>query len=197
MKKNTFVASLFFLVAGIAYLVPAAAQMQQSPWYVGLTFGQSRARDICSDASLFGAAAGPCDHKDVAWRILGGYQINRYFAAELGYHDLGKGSIPGTAIESNAWELVGVGMFPVGQSFSLYGKFGGTRSQSKCQGAGCVPANLKETSTNVTWGGGLQFDLARNVAIRGEWQRYNNMGGGQFNAKYDVDTYSLGGLYRF
>jgi OOP family OmpA-OmpF porin len=195
MKKNTLFAALLFL----SYVVPAAAQMQQSPWYMGLTFGQARARDLCADASSpLVIAGGSCDRKDLAWGVLGGYQINRNFATEFGYRDLGKGSVPGSAVKSNSWELVGLGILPVGQAFSLYGKFGGMLSQAKCQGAGCVPANLKETSTNVTWGAGLQFDVARNMAIRGEWQRYPGFGGPPaFGADTDVDVFTLGALFRF
>src|SRR6267143_1528389 len=48
----------------------------------GGTVGQAEFKDGCR------GLAG-CDNKDTAWRILGGYQFNRYFAAELGY-DLGE-----------------------------------------------------------------------------------------------------------
>lgn len=193
MKKNTLIAALLFLSAGMAWLVPAAAQMQQTgPWYLGASMGQSRAKDVCDDPSLFGGIAS-CDHKDIAWRVLGGYQINRTFAVEVGYHDLGKASIPGTSIKANAWELVGVGLLPVGP-VSLVGKLGLTRNRAECQGCG-VP--VEENSTNVTWGAGIQFDISPRVALRGEWQRYNNVGGGQFNAKWDIDAWTLGAHYRF
>ena len=191
MKKNTLVAALF--LTGAAYVVPAAAQMQQSPWYAGISFGQSRARDVCQDASLFAAAAGPCDYKDIAWRLMGGYQVNRNFAVEAGYHDLGKASIPGAAIKASAMELLGVGLLPAGP-VSVVGKLGLMRGSAKCQGCAL---QVEETNTNVTWGAGLQFDVTPRVAVRGEWQRYNNLGGGAFNGKYDVDTWTLGAHYRF
>jgi len=193
MKKNTLAATLFFLVTGAAYLVPAAAQMQQqSPWYAGVSMGQSRAKDVCQDATLFGGVGG-CDHKDIAWRLMGGYQVNRTWAVEVGYHDLGKAGIPGSSIKSNAWEMLGVGLLPVGP-MSLVGKLGLMRSNSKCQG--CA-VQTEETTTNVTWGAGVQFEVTPKVAVRGEWQRYNNLGGGVFNAKFDVDTWTLGAHYRF
>jgi OOP family OmpA-OmpF porin len=188
MKKNMLFAALLFL----SYVVPAAAQMQQSPWYAGISFGQSRAQDVCNDAALFGGVAS-CDHKDIAWRLLGGYQVNRSFAVEAGYHDLGKASVPGVAIKSNAWELLGVGFLPAGP-VSLVGKLGLMRSNSKCQG--CA-VQTEETATNVTWGAGVQFEVTPRVAVRGEWQRYNNLGGGVFNAKFDVDAWTLGAHYRF
>jgi opacity protein-like surface antigen len=193
MNKKSLLASLVLIVAGLAYLTPAAAQMQQSPWYIGGAIGQSRARDVCNDASLFGGRAS-CDYKDVAWRFLGGYQVNRSFAMELAYTDLGRASVPGLAIKANSWDLVGVGLLPVGP-VSLLGKLGLMRGTAECQGCGGV--NLEETTTNVTWGAGLQFDMSPRFAVRGEWQRYNNLGGGGFNAKYDVDAWTLGGLYRF
>ena len=33
--------------------------------------------------------------------------------------------------------------------------------------------------------------------LRGEWQRYGKMGGGNFGEKFDVDVLSIGGTWRF
>src|SRR2546428_13995713 len=76
-------------VLGIAtsvFALPAAAQMNTSAFYAGVSVGQSKFKDACS-----GVGAGvSCDDKDTAWRILGGYQFNRNLAAELGYHKFGE-----------------------------------------------------------------------------------------------------------
>ena len=85
--------------------------------YIGGTLGQSEYKDGCT-----GVAS--CDEKDTAWRLLAGYQFNRYFAAELGYHDLGSVSAPGASVDGTAWELVGLGAYPVFEKVSLYGKLG-------------------------------------------------------------------------
>ncbi len=164
-------------VAGSA----AAQQPNMSSFYLGGTIGQSEYKDGCSGVA-------DCDEKDTAWRILGGYQFNRYFAAELGYHDLGEVSAPGASVEGTAWELVGIGSYPIVDKFSVYGKLGLYRGE--LEGGG-----VEETNNDLTYGVGLQYDFLKNVGVRGEWQRYSKMGGDVDET--DVDVLSIGVVYRF
>lgn len=170
----------------VAALVFAGGAFAQQPGlssvYLGATLGQAEYKDGCNGLS-------DCDEKDTAWRLLGGYRFNQYFAAELGYHDLGEVSASGATVEGNAWELVGIAAYPVIDKLSVYGKLGGYRGELKATGG-------KETNTDLTYGLGLQYDVIRNVGIRGEWQRYNKMGGGNVQ-ETDVDVLSLGAVYRF
>jgi len=115
-------------------------------------------------------------------RILGGYQINRNFAAELGYHDLGKmkATAPGASldIKASAWELVGIGAWPVANQFSVYGKLGFYQGEVKAGASltGVGSGSIKETNTDLTYGLGVQYDVSREFGIRGEWQRYGKLG---------------------
>jgi len=43
---------------------------------------------------------------------------------------------------------------------------------------------------------GARYDVTRNVAVRAEWQRYSDMGGGNVGES-DVDVMSLGLQYQF
>jgi OOP family OmpA-OmpF porin len=169
-------------VAAFAFAGAAAAQPSLSSVYIGGTIGQAEYKDACSGLT-------DCDEKDTAWRILGGYQFNRYFAAELGYHNLGEASAQAGAIEGTAWELVGIGAYPVIDKLSVYGKLGAYRGELEGLGA-------KETNSDLTYGVGLQYDVLKNVGLRSEWQRYNKMGGGAFT-ETDVDVLSAGVVYRF
>ena len=161
-------------LAAIAFAGSAAAQQPvvAAP-YVGGTIGQAEYKDATGD------------DKDTAWRILGGYQFNRHFAAELGYHDLGQVS----AVEGNAIEVVGIGAFPIVDKLSAYGKLGVYRGELEAPG-------VKETNSDLTYGVGLQYDFLKNVGVRGEWQRYSKMGGGNL-VETDVDVMSVGLIYRF
>ena len=105
------------------------------------------------------------------------------------YHDLGKATAPGLDTKANAVELVGIGALPLVDRFSVYGKLGIYRGELKAAGA-------KENNSDVTYGAGLQYDFTKTVGVRGEWQRYNKMGGGAI-AKTDVDVLSVGVVYRF
>src|SRR5688572_20720454 len=172
IKTFLAVSALFF--AGTA----AAQQPSLSSVYLGGTIGQAEYKD-----------GGGGDDKDTAWRILGGYQFNRHFAAELGYHNLGEASAPAGSTEATAWELVAVGAYPIVNQLSVYGKLGVYRGELEGPGA-------EETNTDLTYGVGLQYDILRNVGVRGEWQRYNKLGGGAL-VETDVDVLSVGVVYRF
>ena len=168
--------------AAMAAALPAAAQSNMlSSVYVGGDVGQSKLKDC--------VVAG-CDDKDTAWGLFGGYQFNRNLAAELGYHRLGSFSSPGGDVDAKAWELVGLGSWPITDQFSVYGKLGGYRG--KLDGAG-----HSETNTDLTYGLGLQWDFTRNVGVRGEWQRYPKMGGGGFGRDTDLDVLRVAALWRF
>ena|SRR5438128_151117 len=185
-------------VLGLAtsvFALPAAAQMSMSAFYVGATVGQSKFKDACS-----GAGAGvSCDDKDTAWRLLAGYQFNPNFAAELGYHNFGEtkatlGTLSET-IKSNAWELVGVGLWPFANQFGAYGKLGGYRAESK--DSSNFAAGGKDTNTGLTYGAGLQWNIMQSLGLRGEWQRYHNVGGTNTGGKDNIDVLSLGAVWRF
>lgn len=179
MKSIKAVLALAGFSLALAFAGGAAAQSVGSV-YIGGSIGQADYKD---------GSVGDSDDKDTAWRILGGYQFNRHFAAELGYHDLGEVSSSAGATEGNAWELVGVASYPLASQLSVYGKLGGYRGELEGPGA-------RETNTDLTYGVGLQYDFARQVGVRGEWQRYEKMGGGAAG-ETDVDVLSVGVVYRF
>ena len=191
---------LLAAMLGAAVMAAPAVSMAQARgdtgWYAGITVGQTDVKDVdCGGLS--------CDKKDTAFRILGGYQINRNFAAELGYHDLGKVTFSGSGvsanIKANVWELVGIGAYPFANQFSGYGKLGAYHGEAKLSAsiAGLGSGSLKETNTDLTFGLGVQYDVSRELGIRGEWQRYKNIGGDNVGGKSDVDVLSIGGIWRF
>jgi OOP family OmpA-OmpF porin len=151
--------------------------------YIGGDIGQAKYRDGCN-------LTANCDDNDTTWGLFAGYQFNRNFAAEAGYHDLGSIRAPGAGIDGRAIEFVGVGSLPLTNTFSAYAKLGAYRGELK-------GLNRSEENTDVTYGLGLQYDLTRNVGLRGEWQRYPKMGGGSFGAETDVDVLRVGALWRF
>ena len=190
------------LAAAMAFCLAQSSFAQNNGWYVGGTIGQSKVKDFCTDC----VAGESCDDTDTAWRFLAGYQFNRYFAAELGYHDLGQAkdsapSIGSADFKANAIELVAVGSWPFTSQFSVYGKGGMYRGETKANfnftPVGLGTGNIKETNTDLTYGVGLRFDLNRNIALRGEWQRYTNLGDNATIGESDVDVLSLGVLWKF
>jgi OOP family OmpA-OmpF porin len=162
--------------------------------YVGGSIGQAKQTDACRGALI------SCDDTDRAWRILAGYRFNPYIGAEIGYHDLGKATFisGGTTFEfkANAWELVAIGAFPLVDRLSAYGKLGVYRGEMKGNSNTFGPAAAKDTNTDFTLGLGLQYDVLRNLGVRGEYQKYNDLGGSNLG-KSDVDVWSVGVIWRF
>jgi len=191
MESNMNPAVAVLGLAAAAFALPAAAQVDTSAFYIGGSVGQSKFKDGCS--GLPGGVS--CDEKDTAWRVLGGYQFNRNFAAELGYHDFGeiKASAPGfnASEKASVWELVGVGLFPIVNQFGVYGKLGLHHGEAK------LDSNLgsaKDTGNGWTGGLGAQYDIMPALGLRAEWQRYLKVGGESDNK---VDVLNLGAIWRF
>lgn len=160
------------VAAALAAALPAAAQSEDTPHFYG------------------GGSVGRNDNEEFTWSAFGGYQANRWFGAEFGYNDLGRQVIGGTTVDASAWELVGVGRLPLFDRFAAYGKLGGYLGRA--HGGG-----VNENNTDLTYGAGVEYGVTHNLALRGEWQRYTNLGGGGFGATNDLDVARLSVLYRF
>ena len=188
------------MLSAVVLALPSVSMAQargDTGWYLGASVGQSKARHV--DCAGFDS----CDTKAAAFGILGGYQINRNFAAELGYHDFGRVtfSAPGVSgnIKASAAELVGLAAYPVASQFSLYGKLGAYRAEAKLSAslAGLGSGSLKDRTTDLTFGFGARYDVTRETGVRAEWQRYKNVGGDDTGGKYDIDVISIGLIWRF
>lgn len=189
MTSATARASAWALVAGLAMTQSALAQETTTAnhLYVGATFGQAHWRAGCPGSAT-------CDDTNRALRVLAGYDINRNFSAEIGFHNLGEATGGTASIKANAWEALLVGRWPFARAFSGYGKLGAYRGNAK--GSGTL-MNAKDTNYNVTYGLGLQLDVSRNVSLRGEWQAYPSLGGGSLGTHSDVNVVSAGVLWHF
>ena len=159
---------LFAGLVGAAIAASSPAALAQAPadvgWYVGASLGQTEVNLDCAGTTA-------CDDKDNSWKIFAGYQFNRNFALEFGYTDLGEvtastpaiGFIPpaSVAIESTVWELVAVGMLPLAERFSLYGKLGLYRADTDIEvnfvSLGSVTDS--DSNTDLTFGIGVRFDI--------------------------------------
>jgi OOP family OmpA-OmpF porin len=198
-------ASVMFGVALALSGFGALAQPVETGWYIGASLGQAKADVDCS-----GTIA--CDDKDSSWKIFGGYQINRNFAVELGYSDLGAVTastpsfvlfplvIPAATltIEAKAWELVAIGSVPLADRFSVFGKAGLYRADTDTRvdfgAAGSTTES--DSNTDLTFGVGLRYDFTRNFGVRAEWQFYSAVAAG-FGEEADVDVMSVGLVWRF
>lgn len=200
--KNVFVSPLALALA----LSSGLAQAADPNWYVGGGVGYSKVKFDTS------GIVGSKDETSTAWKVFGGYQINRYMGVEAGYVDLGKASFNGrlsvaeppfpvgTAtsgdFDSNAFFLTAVGAYPVTTQFSVLAKLGVSRAETDARVTlGGLSASTTGRTTQATYGLGVRFDINKSFAVRGEWDRFR-VGGGILD-KENVDVFSINAIFKF
>jgi OOP family OmpA-OmpF porin len=120
---------------------------------------------------------------------------------EVAYTNLGEVSARGpggtASAEATAFEFVGLGMAPVAERVSLYGKAGIYRSEVDARiDTLTLVGSASESNVGFTFGAGAAFHLIRQASLRVEWQRYLDVGGDD-TGEDDLDVLSLGVLFRF
>ncbi len=214
MKKLIKAAGTLGLV-GCAVMSNAYAATEDSFWYLGGNIGQSRAKidDARITPQLPGTATISDNNKGNAFKLFGGYQFNRNFALESGYFNLGEfgynastqpPALPGTLsgkIKLQGLNLDAVGMLPLGDKFSVFGRVGLQYAQAKdnfsSTGVVAPPAkpNPSKNALNYKAGVGVQYDFNRSLGMRVEAERYRI--DDAINNKGNINMYSLGLVYRF
>lgn len=189
---------------------------QDQGFYVGGSVGQSRANDVGNCSDIFDII-NSCSVKttDTGWRLFAGYQFNQYVAIEGSYVELGtftisgSGRIAGTPVFGNATgsdkangiSLDAVGTLPVNAQFGLIGRIGlfawTLDASATASGVGISASTSdKPTGTSLDYGVGVKYDFAKNLGIRGEFQRFTKIGN-DTTGKSDIDLISASILYRF
>ena len=212
MKKLIKTAGALGLV-GCAVMSSAFAA-DDSFWYMGGNIGQSRAKiDDARIISFLPGATISNDNKGNAFKLFGGYQFNRNFALEGGYFNLGQFGYTATTvppalaatlngkIKLQGLNLDAVGMLPLGDKFSVFGRLGLQYAQAKdnftSTGAAPKPVNPNpsKSALNYKAGVGAQYDFSQSLGMRVEAERYRiNDAIGNTG---DINMYSLGLVYHF
>lgn len=185
LKKMVLVGAL-----GMASVVLSPSTMAQAMadrgWYIGGSIGQMEADGDCPSGFS-------CDLKDTAYKLFGGYRINRNFAAEAFWGEWGEISVStGGASATGEIRTIGVaglGILPLGQQFELFGKlgFGSTKQKVSASAPGITIAD-KDTGSELLYGLGAAYNFSRNFGIRAEWESLDDS---------EVDILSIGVQYRF
>ena len=203
-------------LVGCAIVASPFAVADDSGWYIGANAGRSKARidDAAITARMLVAPTTAVsivdDKRDNGYKLFGGYQINKNFAVEGGYFNLGQfgftattvpaGTLTGS-IKLQGLNLDAVGILPITEQFSAFGRLGLNYAQARdnfsSTGAVATPTNPNpsKNQTNYKYGAGLQYDFTDSLGMRAEVERYriNDAVG----TRGDVDMYSLGLVYRF
>jgi OmpA-OmpF porin, OOP family len=128
------------------------------------------------------------DRSDTGLKLYGGYGITPNVAVETGYARIGKFKSAAGDVKASGLFVDAVGILPLGNGFSALGRAGLFNGKLDSSLAG------SDRGTSLKIGAGVQYDLATNVGLRGEWERYRF---DALNTKTNADVYSLGVNYRF
>ena len=173
-------------------------------WYAGGLFGRSEAKAGC--IGLISGGGRVCDPTDIALGVFGGLQMHRNYGVELGYTNLGKvransigpGSASSQNTQNNVWDAAALAYLPLDQVLPLdrvlsaFARIGGYRATLSASERGVAD----QTNIGLTYGGGLQMDFGPRIGVRALWQRYKNVGGGEY-LKQNYDVLGLSAFYRF
>ena len=202
--------------------VPAAQAAQAAPatqdpaWYAGVGVGRADAKRTTSWAQTMDAAlltggftsSTLVDSHGTAWKLFGGYQFSEIFAVEAGYHDLGRytGSTtiaaPRASLASGTWDasaasIAAVATLPIVNRLSAIAKGGLAVTRLKVSFTGPVAFSPNETRVQPLLGAGLKFDFTKQFAVRGEFERFNNVGDGDKTGQTPINVWSVSAQYRF
>lgn len=190
--------------------VLAQTQMQDpaSGWYAGGSLGSSSIK-LRTD-NISSTIDGQQETRDTGYKLLGGYQFNNNWAAELQYFDLGKYKYTdiggGSAtVKTHGLALSGVGIFPVAQKVSILGKLGLARQTFAANAIASDGETFsdKVSKTTLVVGVGAEYEINKNLSLRAEYEYFGVptvptvLSSGDQKVKLRTDLFSVGLRYRF
>lgn len=193
MKKIT--AALFlFAIATPAFSadVGSLGSPADQGVYLGVTLGASK-----TDKNI-GATTLTKTNGFVYGGILG-YQFNKNFAVEGQYTGAGRFESTPVTAKNDALSLAAVGILPVSDEFSLYGKLGYANTRTTLTNNTALTALTGGTSRSAaTYGLGAQYNATPSVGIRFGWDSYgsaiiNNAGVKQ---NFNSSTLTVGAIFK-
>jgi hypothetical protein len=152
------------------------------------------------------------DDEGTAWSVTAGYRINRYLAVEASYVNLGTLSATDTLdfpligigslsfhreLETAGPALTAFGMLPLAAGWQLYARAGMLFADTDLTTSINGNSNASSFDSDVTTlGAGAQYDWGGHWSARLEFQRSLDVGGDEVASRADVDSISLGFLFR-
>lgn len=160
--NKTLKRSGLLLGLGMAAMLSANSAHAVEPGaYVGIGFGSAH-DDILNE-------------DEPAYKFYGGVNLSHNIGLELGYVDLGSYANDALTQDGISYEVIGY--IPLTHSLDVYGRAGFFNWE-------VANGFTSNTGTDATFGVGLQAQLQHHVSLRGEYQTFLDVDGG------DVDLYS-------
>jgi OmpA-OmpF porin, OOP family len=203
MNKITALA----LLAASAASFTVNAEVNQPGFYLGGSVGYTSVDwDTLDDIEDLGASV---DDNDIGYKLFAGYRINKFFAVEGFYADLGEataetsgfvGGNPAQAsadINADTFGLAALAIYPINDNFEVFGKVGFNSWNADAKANVQIPADgVNETEsesddgTDPMYGVGAAYIFNNNLSLRVEFERYEL-------DDANVDMASAGIAYKF
>jgi OmpA-OmpF porin, OOP family len=143
------------LASTLAFGAPLAIA-QQGP-YVGGSLAKPSWADPVN--GIDGSSSG------TGLKVYGGWAFTPNFALEAGAANLGSQSVGANDAKARGYFLDGVGTLPLNADWSVLGRIGLADMKT-------VTTLGSDRGTALKTGLGVQYQLNKSVALRGEWERY-------------------------
>jgi len=188
------------LAAAVAALsvatVPAAFADENAGWYLGGGIGQFNAQ--IDDFDEVDNTVDDWDNDDTAYKLFGGYRLNKVLAFELDYINLGEPSgavVPGVNLDAavDGFAPYVVATLPLGNFFEVYARLGyffydatlGVENEFDNR------VEFDEESEDVVYGAGVGANIGEKLNIRFEYEKFDLEG------LDDTDSLWLTAAWRF
>lgn len=191
MKLRNAVVAAALLFSGIG------AAQAQSGLYLGASFGPSSFDRSIAEGLI---DSGSVDKSDTGLKFFGGFRLSPNFALEAAYVDLGEVRYSGTfgpdpvvngRIEVTGVNLSGVLSAPISPQLTLFGKAGLFLWDAEANDVtGGVPFSASQDGTDLSFGIGASYAVARNIGLRAEWEFFESVDA-------DANLLSIGVEFRF
>jgi hypothetical protein len=178
-------------------LAPAAfSQEEVAGAYIGGGVGQFNAG--IDDVDDVDATVDDWDDDDSAYKVFGGYRLNRFLAFELDYINLGEPSgavVPGFNVDASVdgFAPYVVGTFPLGPYFEVFGRAGYYFYDATVgvEDAAGGRVEFDEESEDFVYGAGIGANIGEKFNVRFEYERFDLEG------LDDADALWLNAAWRF
>jgi len=161
----------------------SAARAEDSGVYLGASVGESS------------QSGGEFDGSDTSFKVLVGYSINRYLAAESGYVDAGRQTDSADdadiAIESDGFFVAALARLPLGDYVAPFAKVGYAFYDSKVTiSDDGMTFSGSESDEDLLYGIGCEFKLGDHFRLRAEYEQVDV-------PDADFEIISLTGVFQF
>jgi len=188
MKKQLFAA-----ITVTALALPVLAQAQAENIYIGGNLGRS---ELSVSAPEF-----KNEQNKTSYKIYAGYDFNTNFGMEAGYADFGSMQVNDYSekakVDSTAFYAAATASLPLNTQFSLFGKLGASRNQTKIKSSDVGGFSEKQNKTSVLIGFGLNYAINKNLAAVAEYENFGKTFKIDDGPAIKAHTMSAGLRYKF